>query len=48
MNERELKMKIIECAEIMAKSLHKGKDLEIRKSVSGVSIAEVGKKVVVR
>lgn len=48
MSEREIKLKIIEHAEIMAKSLAKGKDLEIRKSASGVSIAEVEKKVKVR
>ena len=47
-SERELKMKIIDYAEQMAKSLAKGKDLEIRKAASGISIAEVGKKVIVR
>ena len=48
LSERELKMKIIESAEIIAKTLSKGKDCEIRKSASGISIAEVGKKVVKR
>lgn len=48
LSERELKMKIIENAEIIAKALSKGKDCEIRKSASGISIAEVGKKVVKR
>lgn len=48
MSECELKMKIIESAEIIAKILSKSKDCEIRKSASGISIAEVGKKVVKR
>lgn len=48
MSERELKMKIIESAEIIAKTLSKGKDCEIRKSANGISIAEIGKKVVKR
>lgn len=48
MNERELKMKLIDNAEIMVKALLKGKDLEIRKSVNGISIAEVSKHVVLR
>ena len=47
-NERQIKMAIIEHAEEMAKSLAKGKDLEIRKSASGVSIAEVKKNVIAR
>ncbi len=46
MNEREIKLKIIEQAENMAKILTKGKDCEIRKSANGVSIAEISKKVV--
>lgn len=44
----KIKMAIIENAEIMAKALTKGKDLEIRKSANGVSVAEVDKKVVIR
>lgn len=48
MSEREIKLAIIENAETMAKSLAKGKDLEVRKSQNGVSIAEVQKKVVSR
>lgn len=46
MSEREIKLKIIEQAENMAKILAKGKDCEIRKSANGVSVAEVSKKVV--
>lgn len=47
-NTDKIKMAIIENAETMAKALSRGKDLEIRKSSSGVSVAEVDKKVVVR
>lgn len=47
-NTDKIKLAIIENAETMAKSLSRGKDLEIRKSSSGVSVAEVDKKVVVR
>lgn len=47
-NTDKIKMAIIENAEIMAKTLTKGKDLEIRKSANGVSVAEVDKKVIVR
>lgn len=48
LSERELKIKIAENAETIAKILSKGKDCEIRKSASGISIAEIGKKVVKR
>lgn len=48
MSERELKLKIEECAEQIAKSLCKGKDIEIRKSANGISVAEINKKVVRR
>jgi len=48
MSEREIKLKIIEQAENMAKILTKGKDCEIRKSANGVSIAEISKKIVAR
>lgn len=44
----KIKLAIIENAEIMAKALTKGKDLEIRKFANGVSVAEVDKKVIVR
>ncbi len=48
MNQREIKLKIIEQAENMAKILVKGKDCEIRKSANGVSIAEISKKIVAK
>lgn len=48
MSERELKLKVIEQAENIAKAISKGRDVEIRKTASGISVAEVQKKVVVR
>lgn len=48
MSERELKLKIIEQAETIAKSIAKGKDVELRKSANGVSVAEISKRVVSR
>lgn len=42
--EEEIKSK----AEIIAKSLEKGKDVEIRRSKDGITIAELGKKVISR
>ena len=46
LSERELKLKIIEQAEIIAKAICKGKDVELRKSANGVSVCEVSKRVV--
>lgn len=46
--ERELKTQIIEKAGEMAKILAKGKDCELRKSASGVSVAEISKRLVSR
>lgn len=48
MSEREIKLKIIEQAETIAKAICKGKDVELRKSASGVSVCEISKKVVAR
>lgn len=48
LSEKDLTKKIIEQAETMAKALLKGRDLEVRKSASGISVAEVQKKVVCR
>ena len=47
-SEREIKLKIIEQAETIAKAICRGKDVELRKSASGVSVAEISKKVVSR
>lgn len=48
MSERELKLKVIENAETIAKAINRGKDVEIRKSSTGISVAEVSKKVVAK
>lgn len=48
MTEKELTLKIIDKSKDIAKIIAKGRDVEIRKSASGVSIAEVSKKVVAR
>ena len=48
MSERELKLKVIEHAEKIASALSKGKDVELRRSANGVSIAEITKKVIAR
>lgn len=44
MNEREIKLKIIEQSENIAKSIIKGKDVEIIKTSDGISIKEISKK----
>ena len=46
MTEKDITAKIIEQAGTIAKAICKGKDVEIRKSASGVSVCEVSKKVV--
>ena len=48
MSEREIKLKIIEQAETIAKAICRGKDVELRKSANGVSVEEVSKRVVAR
>ena len=48
LSEREIKLKIIEKAETIAKAISRGKDVELRKSASGISVCEVSKKVVSR
>lgn len=48
MTEQQIKLSVIENADIIAKTIHRGKDVEIRKSSNGVSVAEVTKKVVAR
>ena len=46
MTEQQIELAIIKKSKEMAKILHRGKDIELRKSASGVSIAEVVKKVI--
>lgn len=41
MTEQQIKLKIIENAEVMAKEINKGKDLYITKSASGVVIKKM-------
>ena len=48
MNERELRLKVIEQAETIAKAISRGKDVELRKSASAIAVCEVSKKVVAR
>ena len=48
MNERELRLKVIERAETIAKAISRGKHVELRKSASGISVCEVSKRVVAR
>ena len=48
MSEKDIKLKVIEQAETIAKAICKGKDVELRKSASGISVCEVSKKVVAR
>lgn len=48
MSKQDLKLKVIEQADKISDILAKGKDVELRKSASGISVAEVSKKVVVR
>lgn len=48
MNERELRLKVVEQAEAIAKAISRGKDVELRKSASGISVAEITKRVISR
>ena len=48
MTEQQIKVKIIEQAETIAKAISRGKDVELRKSANGVTVAEISKKVVSR
>lgn len=44
----KIQQDIIKKSDVIAKSIKSGKDVEIRKTTSGISVAEVSKKVVVR
>ena len=49
LQKEQIKEQIIEKSDVIAEILSKGKkDVELRKSANGVSVAEVSKKVVVR
>ena len=44
----KIQQDIIKKSDVIAKSIKSGKDVEIRKTTNGISVAEVSKKVVVR
>lgn len=48
MNEREIKLKVIEQADKIAEILHKKRDCEIRTSPNGISVISVKKEVVAK
>ena len=48
MSEKEIQNQIVQQSGTIAKAICKGKDVELRKSASGVSVAEISKKVVAR
>lgn len=48
MSEQDLKLQIIEKAEVIAKAMSHGKDVELRKTANGISVCEVSKKIVAR
>ena len=48
LGEREIKLKVEELSSVIAKSIAKGKDVELRRSANGVSVAEISKRVVAR
>lgn len=47
-NEEQIKNSIIKNVDSIVSALRRGKDVEIRKSSSGVSVAEINKKVIAR
>lgn len=46
--EDDLQTKVVEQAALIAEALKKGKDVEVRRTAAGISVAEVSKKVVCR
>lgn len=48
MSEKYLKLSVINNADAIAKALTRGRDVEIRKSASGISVAEISKRVVAK
>lgn len=48
MTKEKLEIEIIDKAKIIASALIKGKDVEIRKSSTGITVAEVKKNVISR
>lgn len=48
MQQDDLQAKVVEQAALIAAALKKGKDIEVRRTAAGISVAEVSKKVVYR
>lgn len=48
LKEREIKLKLEEKSAAIAAMICRGKDVEIRKSANGISIAEVSKRIVAK
>ena len=48
MSEAKVKQEIIDKIDAIAKAILHGKDVELRKTASGVSVTEVSKKIVAR
>ena len=48
MIDDKIKAQLIDKADLIVKALKNGKDIEIRKSASGITIAEVKKNVIHR
>ena len=48
MSEKDLKLSVINNADAIVKALTRGRDVEIRKSASGISVAEISKRVVAK
>lgn len=48
MTDDRIKLQLIEKADLIVKALKSGKDIEIRKSSTGITIAEVKKSVIYR
>lgn len=48
MIDDKIKLQLIEKADLIVKALKNGKDIEIRKSSTGITIAEVKKNVIHR
>lgn len=48
MQQEDLQSKVAEQSSLIAEALQKGKDVEIRKTATGISVAEITKKVVYR
>lgn len=48
MQQDDLQTKVVEQASLIVAALKKGKDVEVRRTAAGISVAEVSKKVVYR